>query len=381
MEKTTGPRLLQLADKETGRILIAESLADRGLYTEATRELEAALAINPGSVEAYLSLGNVRSRTRDHEGAIQAYHAALKLAPAHAMARLALGMLYLREMKMAEALHELSEAGRLDSALPLPHVLVGHIHLVEGRIEEAVASLLTAIRIDPKLSIARCHLGDARRAQGRHQEAMAAYREALKLSPRMSAAHVKIGDLHVIANRRDLAIPVYETALMFNPTLGGAHWRLGRIHAAEGRRLEAIREFKAELLLVGDHALGEIEGPTRPDWLLHCDLGDVYRAEGDYDEAIASYLRALALETRLLEGGSSGAGRAPGRLVLVPLRREIAPMVGDWTAEPAPLTVLIDRRSGGDPRGTADRRTTLVATREQAVLVLTPPAGPREDEE
>ncbi len=94
-----------------GRALALQAL---GRVDEAERELEAALAIDPGSATTHSNLGNLYFRRDDVARARDAYLAAVRLDPEHADAHNNLGSAYVRLGERALAEREYREALRLD---------------------------------------------------------------------------------------------------------------------------------------------------------------------------------------------------------------------------------------------------------------------------
>jgi tetratricopeptide (TPR) repeat protein len=69
--------------KARPHMALGAELGRQGRWTEATRELEAALALRPAYEEAWTNLGNVRLATGDLRGAIVAYRSALEADREH----------------------------------------------------------------------------------------------------------------------------------------------------------------------------------------------------------------------------------------------------------------------------------------------------------
>jgi tetratricopeptide (TPR) repeat protein len=120
-----------------------------GRTERAVHHLEAALRVDPSSVEGHYNLGLAFTSQGRLEAAVQHFHRALSLRPDHVQARINLGA----------------------------------VLRAEGRPDEAVSELRRALRLDPGNASAHANLGGALAAGGNVHEAVDAYRAALAARP------------------------------------------------------------------------------------------------------------------------------------------------------------------------------------------------------
>ena len=125
------------------------ALAKLGRLKDARDRFEAAIARDPGFVDASVNLGNVLADTGEYAQAERRYRAAISLAP-----------------RSVEA-----------------HNNLGRLLLARRRTAEAVGAFEAALAIDPRHANALMNLGNALRDQGKLREALARYRDAQAARP------------------------------------------------------------------------------------------------------------------------------------------------------------------------------------------------------
>jgi tetratricopeptide (TPR) repeat protein len=172
-------------------------------WTDAASAFEAAVAADPGLVDAWVGLADVRQRAGRPDEALAAWLEALRLAPDDADLRRGAGLT---------------------------------LHALE-RWEDAARMYLDAARLDPRDATAFLNVGDCLAAAGDFAGALDAYGHALARDAGAVEAHVKRGAALERMGRAAEARTEYATYL----ERGGAHpaearRRIERIVAAEGRR-------------------------------------------------------------------------------------------------------------------------------------------------
>jgi tetratricopeptide (TPR) repeat protein len=148
------------------------------------------------------------------------------------------------------------------------------------------------MELDPNFAQAHIVLGISRLATDNPSKAFGEFREAIAINPRLPEAHKLLGDLLVTMPTRPYAqaIQAYAAALELAPDYSDARLGLGDVQRAQGRIDEAIAEYELVLATEPENARG------------HYGLGKIYYTEKDlYHEAVAELQRAITLEPRLLE--------------------------------------------------------------------------------
>jgi tetratricopeptide (TPR) repeat protein len=207
-------------DNDRARTNLGNALSSEGRPAEAVAQLEAALRLNPRSVDARNDLGNALN---------------------------ALG-------RTAEANAQFEEAQRLDPDSVEAHNNLGNALNAQGRSAEAIAQYEEAIRIDPDYAEARNNLGNVLVAQGRGAEAIPHFERALRQRPEVAEVRNNLGNALKALGRNPEAIAQYEEAIRINPAYAAAQNNLGNALNADGRAPEAVAHYEAAIRLSPESA-------------------------------------------------------------------------------------------------------------------------------
>lgn len=271
-------------------------LDEPGRLPEAIDHLQAALRIQPDSVEAHTDLGNAWSKMPDRLAeAISEYRAALRIAPDSAIAHNDLGNALSRMPGRAtDAIEQYEAALRIKPDYAMAHNNLGSALSELGRYPDAIAQFHAALEIEPDFAQAHANLAGALApTAGRMQDAIAEYEVALNLNPTSAETHNYYGlALQNVPGRLPGAIDQYESALRIKPEYAEAHNNLGNaLSSIPGRLPEAIAEYEAALKVQPDFAeahynlgvaLSKIGG-RMPDAVSHFEAA--LRIKPDYAEA------------------------------------------------------------------------------------------------
>jgi protein O-mannosyl-transferase len=146
-----------------------------GRLPEAISHYQAALAIQPESVEARTDLGTALAKSGDFKEAIDEYHTALRIAPDCTICRNNLklaqnqwadelfqsGVALAKDGKTREAIEQFEAALRLEPDYPEAHNNLGVALGTLRRTEEAIQEFKAAIRLKPDYEDARYNLAAA----------------------------------------------------------------------------------------------------------------------------------------------------------------------------------------------------------------------------
>ncbi len=132
-----------------------------------------------------------------------------------------------------------------------------------------------------------CALGDHYLALGSYLTAITYYREAIKRNFYFSNLYIDLANAYDRTGSIDRAKEAVKMGISLSESLGQKkpryHLFLGELYYKELNLPEAMKEFMQALRMDPQNNY------------IYYQLGLVYRASGDYDEAIASLTRALAL--------------------------------------------------------------------------------------
>ncbi len=217
-------------------------------FDTALETFEQVTTLAPDFADAHYHLGLIYYQKTQFPKAIEAFTRTLELLPRDIDALIKLGL----------ASHK---AGDIDTA---------DTRTKRAFYEQAVAAYQTALDIRPHNVEALNNLGLAYQELSRFDEAISVYEEGLALSPDQPQLHVNL------ATARDLRAGIYSLA-------AHRHYQVGVRAEQAGRTEVAIAAWK--------QAVAE-----SPRYLkLYLQLADLYFEKGEYDQAIQTYLSAIAL--------------------------------------------------------------------------------------
>ena len=233
----------------------AMSLFAQGVKELNAGELDTALetfdqvtTLVPDFADAHYHLGLAYYQKAEFQSAIEAFTRTLELLPRDIDALIKLGL----------ASHK---AGNIE---------VADTRTKRAFYEQAVKAYQTALEIRPHNIEALNNLGLAYQELGRFDEAIGVYEEGLTLSPEQPQLHVNL------ATARDLRAGIYSLAAHRHYQVGARAKHAGRTEAAIAAWKQAVAEspkyLKASL-----------------------QLADLYFESGAYEQAIQTYLSAIAL--------------------------------------------------------------------------------------
>ncbi len=178
--QAAGPRLAEV-DLYRGHLRAVEgdvlpgAVASAAAYRAAETAFQAAVQRDPDLVEAWEALGEVRLRTGDTLGSLQAYLVAAKRRPADARLREAVGVVLQRIERYGEAAEQYREAARLAPYDPRPWERLGDAYAGDEKWELALDAYAQAHKRDGSLVEAHYRRATIFEHLGRLGEARAEY--------------------------------------------------------------------------------------------------------------------------------------------------------------------------------------------------------------
>ncbi|MGD9902860.1 MAG: sulfatase-like hydrolase/transferase [Vicinamibacterales bacterium] len=223
---------------------------------EVTALLSQVVARDASVIDAWLMLGNERSRRRDFEGAIADYRRALALKPDYDLAVIGLARAY-------------RALGRRDDAL------VGYRRFLER---------------DAGNAQVRFELAQTLLDAGDLEPAEAELRHLLEGEPTMAAARHALGAVWLERGRTTDAEREIRAALATRPAIRMAHFHLALIAEGKGLVDEAMREYRAEVAQFPDNHMA------------HFNLGKLFEQRGDSQAQLEAFRRAIDANAEFAEG-------------------------------------------------------------------------------
>jgi tetratricopeptide (TPR) repeat protein len=308
-------------DNALAHINLGVAYLNDGRFDDASRELERAIEIHPGSAEAYFSLASVRARQRRPEEALELYRAALRLDPSSSATHGELGRFLLGRGDPGQALVHFREATALspedgdllaDQALALAsqgrqeeadrlfreaagrasdparlNYNRGVVLLGRGDPEQAARHFEEALAIRPDYYDAEYHLGLALATAGNLDEAFEHLEKARELNPESAEVYYSLGLVFARLGDLDRAASSFSRSIELDPDQPDAHYSLGLAYAGRGNLDHAIESYQRAL-------------ESNPDYAqAHNSWGYALAAMGRLDEAIEHFERALRLDPNL----------------------------------------------------------------------------------
>jgi tetratricopeptide (TPR) repeat protein len=248
----------------------------------------------------YVALGELQERLGNLEAAGEAYQQAVAAAtPADKPDALARQSRFtLRKGTGREALRIANmavEAG--ETATTLAAKARAQVRSEDG--PGALESADKAVGLDPSNAMAHIARGEALFALGRNEDAEEALRKAIQLSPKSPLAHSRLARVLVALGRPPEAIPEARKATELDQSFGEGFAILGGSLIAENLNNwgDAIAQAQQ----------GAFLDPENP--IVQTIVGRIFEANGQADQAVASYRKALAADD----------GFAAARLALIKL--------------------------------------------------------------
>jgi len=279
----------------------------KGNATDAARDFQEFLRLQPDSAEGYFNLGLALQSAGQLNDSLAALRKAASLEPGLHGVRLFTGIVNYKLNHLSAAHEELVSETRLEPKNAAGWMWLGVVELAQEHAEAAAAALDKAVALDPtNLDIlyhrGRAHLliskesysamfklspdssrvyevlgqsdaeayrpddaiadfqlairaaphqpglneelGDACWTAGKFQQADDAYAQEIKNDATNAVALYKLGSLRVTRSDAAAGVPLLERALALDPTISDANYYLGKGEAALGKNEVAIEHFR-----------------------------------------------------------------------------------------------------------------------------------------
>ena len=172
-------RIHELNLSSQARLQRGAELEKAGLLDEAIREHEAALANDPGNVQAHVNLISLYGRAGDPDKAKQHFESATKLNPGRSDAWYDYGVLLYMRKHVDEAEKAYLHALQINPDYAEAHNNLGAIYEQLGRLADAQEEFRAAISGRPDYPIARFHLARILVNEQKYDEAIQQLQRAL----------------------------------------------------------------------------------------------------------------------------------------------------------------------------------------------------------
>ena len=200
-----------------------------------------ALALDPQLAEAHLGMGSVYSFRWDWPGARRELERAIALNPGHATARHWYSLNLALTGEFDEAIRQAQKARELDPLSLSINTDLGWVEYLARRYESAIDAYRSTLEMDPNFSLTHFDLALAYSAVGRHAEAVAEMRKA---SARGSDYWAGLGYVCGAAGRRGEALAALQELTALSKSRYVPPYHFAWIYAGLGDRDRAIAELE-----------------------------------------------------------------------------------------------------------------------------------------
>jgi Flp pilus assembly protein TadD len=227
-----------------------------GRLEEATAAARNSIALSPGDVRGYVTLGvSLCRQGKSDEGQGQ-FRKAIALEPDSAFAYSQLGNELTKQGRVEEAFEPLHKATELQPEIADPYINLGMAFSTAGKPDRAMEAYRKAIELEPDNALAHANLGRVLFHQNMLEEASVAFRRAIAIKPRDPTCHYDLGTLLSELGQSDESIMAYRQAIALNPQFAEAHCNLGHALRRRGDLQEALVYLKR----------GHELGTRNPQW-------------------------------------------------------------------------------------------------------------------
>ncbi|KAI3987338.1 hypothetical protein MKX01_003088 [Papaver californicum] len=239
----------------------ANILRSRNKFVDALALYESIIEKDGRNVEAYIGKGICLQMQNASSRAFESFAEVIKLEPENAVALTHCGILYKDE----------------------------------GHLMEAAESYQKALKADPTykpaaecLAIVLTDLGTSSKIAGSTHEGMQKYFEALKIDPHYAPAYYNLGVVYSEMMQYDMALSCYEKAALQRPMYAEAYCNMGVIYKNRGNLELAISCYERCLAVSPNFDIAKNNMA-----IALTDLGTKVKLEGDINQGIAYYKKAL----------------------------------------------------------------------------------------
>ncbi|XP_078435276.1 tetratricopeptide repeat (TPR)-like superfamily protein [Wolffia australiana] len=239
----------------------ANVLKSRNKFVDALTLYDSVIAKDKTNAEAYIGKGICLQVQNSSRQAADCFAEAIKLDPENACALTHRGVLYKDEGRLVEAAESFQKALKADSSY------------------KPAAEALAIVQTD---------IGTSLKLAGNTQEGIQKYLEALKIDSHYAPAYYNLGVVYSEMMLYDMALSCYEKAALERPMYAEAYCNMGVIYKNRGDLEVAIACYERCLAISPNFEIAKNNMA-----IALTDLGTKVKLEGDIDQGIAYYKKAL----------------------------------------------------------------------------------------
>ncbi len=221
-----------------------DRLYQMGRTSDATREYQRGLEINPNNTNLINSLGVCHGMNNDPQKAKEVFKRAIEINPAEVMSIYNMGLVCDILGNKKRAIQHLEQASRLDDSILEVELTVGNLLFKEQEFDRALAHLARARSLNANSSIPFKLMGECYLETDQIDKAIAAFKRAVKLNPSDAASLSGLAHAFGLKEKNlEIAITLARESIMIDPDTSLFHSRLGQLYMKTGQDDLARIEF------------------------------------------------------------------------------------------------------------------------------------------
>jgi tetratricopeptide (TPR) repeat protein len=205
---------------------------------------EHAIACTSGNYTAHNNLGYVLAAQGLNTEAVKQYQQALELNPNFSDCANNLGTVYLHQGQLDKALGYYQQALTINPGFAEVHNNLGILLTKQGKTTEAFEHYRKAIELKPDRAEFYNNLGNLLATQGHTAEAVPLYQKAFEVDPDNAKVHYDLANIAFVQGQWDEAIKHYQQALKGMPDSVHAHYQLGLALERRGQTAAAMAQLQ-----------------------------------------------------------------------------------------------------------------------------------------
>ena len=227
------------------RYISALALASTGRLPESDSLLESLRDKLPDLVDIRLSLGLNKQRIGENSEAQREFQRAIELDPSNAPAHFELGSCYFRLGQNDDAIHQFKAALAIAPWYTRADEALADLYIHSKNYPKARDHLNHLLSVDPGSYTAHFNLGVFAAMAQNWSEAQQQMLSALHADPDSAEAHNTLGQIYLQRGELQSAKHEFEEAIHLQTNLASAHYNLSLVYQKEGKSEEAVQEFRA----------------------------------------------------------------------------------------------------------------------------------------
>jgi tetratricopeptide (TPR) repeat protein len=284
-----GEAVLGVISTAVFALLMVATWVQVGFWKNNETLFRHALQVTKNNAIAHINLGLALFDNGDVDGAIRNYRDGLRISPFNPKAYVNLGEALVEHKEPASAIENYLNALKIDPQNAGAHTGLATVLAGMGNTDEAIRHFNEALRVDPHNIEAHNNLGNLMLHKGNLDEAIRHYTEAISINPHQAEAYNNLGTAYMHKGNLKKAIENYQEAVREMPDYAEARENLN--NARINLRILEGQIAKIQELIKAD--------PQNP--ALHTKFGDILRKQGEYDEAVANYRKAISIQPKYIQ--------------------------------------------------------------------------------